>query len=63
MATSTTNYQVWECRGYGVDYQVATYGSRELAEEEAARLNNNACGSDNLRNGNNDPFYYEVRED
>ena len=61
MATSTTNYEVWECRGYGFDYQVATYSSYQEAELEASIRNNEAQSSDNLRNGNNDSYFYEVR--
>ena len=61
MTTSKNNYEVWECRGYGIDYQVATYSSYKLAEEEADLRNNDAKTSDILRNGNNDPYFYEVR--
>ena len=57
----TTSYEIWECRGYGVEYLVATYSSHELAEEEADFRNNDAKTSDILRNGNNDPYFYEVR--
>jgi hypothetical protein len=59
--TSTTNYEVWEYRGYGVAYHVASYSSYELAEEDAARRNNYAYASGDLRNGNDDPYFYEVR--
>ena len=52
------NYEVWECRGYGISYLVATYSSYKLAEEEANIRNNDA---DIPRNGNNDPYFYEVR--
>ena len=61
MATSKNNYEVWECRGYGIEYPVATYNCYKLAEEEADRRNNDAKASDVLRNGNNDPYFYEVR--
>ena len=58
MTTSKNNYEVWECRGYGVEYQVATYSSYELAEEEADFRNTNY----DSRNGNDDLYFYEVRE-
>ena len=54
----TTNYQVWECRGYGVEYQVGAPVDYDSANELAESLNAN-CVS---RNGNDDLYYYEVRE-
>ena len=54
----TTNYQVWECRGYGVEYTVGGPADYDSANELAESLNTN-CDS---RNGNDDPYYYEVRE-
>ena len=54
----TTNYQVWECRGYGVEYQVGAPSDYNSANELAESLNAN-CVS---RNGNDDLYYYEVRE-
>ena len=57
-----TNYQVWECRGYGVNYQVAAYNGYEEACEDASNRTMEAESSDHLRNGNDDSYYYEVRE-
>ena len=59
---TTTNYQVWECRCCGVEYQVDTYSNYEEAYEDASRRTSEAEDSDHLRNGNGDPYYYEVRE-
>ena len=54
----TTNYQVWECRGYGVEYPVGAPADYYSANELAETLNAN-CDS---RNGNDDLYFYEVRE-
>ena len=54
----TTYYQVWECRGYGVEYTVGAPADYATASSFAETLNAN-CDS---RNGNDDLYYYEVRE-
>ena len=54
----TTYYQVWECRGYGVEYTVGVPADYATANSLAEKLNANC----DTRNGNGDLYFYEVRE-